>query len=259
MLTNLQKITAQAIINVFETGRPAGNYGAVTFRKDDVGCLTFGRAQATLAGGSLALLLKEYCDAPEAALAAELRAYQPRLDARDRSLDTDARFASLLRSAGADPVMRPVEDHFFDLEYWHPAVRAAESLVIPSALGTAVVYDSFIHGAWARLRDATLSRIGPPSTPEAATSAGGEHAWVREYITLRRDWLANHPNPLLRRSVYRMDTFLALAGAANWDLALPLEAHGVTISEATLAGGNNPPPPQASRYNHFASKLKIES
>jgi len=266
MLTEIQKHSIQAIVNVFETGTPIGNYGAVTFRKDDVGCLTFGRSQATLAAGGLALLIREYCAVPGAALAAELRAYQPRLDARDRSLDTDARFVSLLRNAGADSVMRQVEDRFFDLEYWHPAVRAAESLAIQSALGAAVVYDSFIHGAWARLRDATFARVGspalarPPSAPERAGSPTGERAWIREYLALRRDWLANHPNPLLHRAVYRMDAFLALADAANWDLALPLLAHGVTISEATFAkSAYSPPPAQASRYNQFASKLETGS
>lgn len=233
MLTELHKHTIQAIVNVFETGRPTGNYGAVTFWKDDVGCLTFGRSQTTLASGGLALLIREYCAVPGAAFSTELRNYLPLLEARDRSLDSDAEFISLLRKAGSDPSMRRVEDDFFDRAYWDPAIQAAQLLAIETPLGTAVVYDSFIQGAWARLRDATLARIGSPSRLAGTPAAPGERQWVREYIALRRDWLATHPNPLLRRAVYRMDTFIALADAANWDLALPLRAHGVTIDEAT--------------------------
>jgi len=266
MLTNLQKVTAQAIVNIFETGSPAGDYANITVASGDPGHLTYGRSQTTLASGNLALLIRSYCDAPDAMHADGFRAYLPRLDARDATLDTDARFHSLLREAATDETMRRIQDDFFDRCYWHPAVRAAESLAILSPLGTAVVYDSFIHGAWSRLRDATLARAGLPavaglpSAPEGAKSKTDERSWIREYTALRRDWLANHPNPLLHRAVYRMDTFLELAHAANWDLTLPLQAHGVTISEATFAAGvDNPPPAQASRYNQFASKLVTDS
>ena len=227
MLNELQKCTIQAIINVFETGSPSGDYANVTVAPGDPGHLTYGRSQTTLASGNLALLVRSYCDSPGAIHAVELGAYLVRLHARDCTLDSDTRFRSLLCEAAAGEAMRRVQDDFFDRAYWHPAVRAAEALTIKSPLGTAVVYDSFIHGAWARLRDATLARIGSPS-------AASERSWVLAYISLRRDWLANHPNPLLRRAVYRMDTFLALDAAPNWDLTLPLQSHGVTITEASL-------------------------
>jgi chitosanase len=270
MLNELQKLTIQAIVNIFETGDPIGNYGAVTFSKNDVGCLTYGRSQTTLASGGLALLIGEYCSTTGAVQAEALRPYLPRLDARDRTLDLDAQFTSLLRNAGSDPAMHDVEDRYFDRAYWHPAVRAAEALMIESPLGTAVVYDSFIHGAWLRLRDATLAHAGLPivgsakeglpavasareGLPAAALAEAGERGWIREYITLRREWLANHPNPLLRRAVYRMDTFGALADSGNWDLTLPLQAHGVTITESHLsarqatASADEIPSPMAMR------------
>jgi len=278
MLTDLQKRTIQSIVNVFETGKATGNYGAVTFSARDVGCLTYGRSQTTLASGGLALLIGEYCNTTGALQAAALLPYLARLASRDRTLDSDAKFTSLLRKAGTDPAMHRVEDQFFDRDYWDPAICAAQRLAIETPLGSAVVYDSFIHGAWARLRDATLARLGLPAVaspptvasakpglpavasakpglpaiasakpglpaiasakpglPAIAPAKAGERQWVLEYIALRRNWLATHSNPLLRLAVYRMDTFLCLAAAANWDLALPLEAHGVTITEAAIA------------------------
>ena len=48
MLTITQKKTAQAIINIFETGVVLGNYGQVTLIDGDTGHLTFGRSQTTL-------------------------------------------------------------------------------------------------------------------------------------------------------------------------------------------------------------------
>ncbi|ROR01523.1 hypothetical protein [Desulfosoma caldarium] len=44
MLSELQKKAAQAIVNVFETGRPQGDYGQVTYHPKDPGELTFGRS-----------------------------------------------------------------------------------------------------------------------------------------------------------------------------------------------------------------------
>jgi len=246
MLTEMQKRTIQAIVNVFETGKPIGNYGKVTFRGNDVGCLTYGRSQTTLSSGGLALLIQQYCDAPGATLTEKLRPYLVRLKTRDRSLDADAQFRSLLRRAGTDPAMRQAEDRFFDRAYWDPALSAARALGLHTALGTAVVYDSFIHGAWARLRNMTIARAGLPSAasaeeglptaPDGHVAGTGECEWVRAYVAVRRDWLATHANRLLRRTVYRMETFAALVAAANWNLDLPLIAHGVLLDKQSVAG-----------------------
>lgn len=260
MITALEKITIQAIVNVFETGSPAGDYSNITVAPGDPGHLTYGRSQTTLSSGNLALLVKSYCNSTSAAHSVELIAYLPRLEARDTTLDSDARLKILLRQAAADRAMRCVQDDFFDRSYWLPALHASQALAIESPLGTAVVYDSFIHGAWARLRDATVARIGRPSASSLYPQVPGEGAWVRQYIALRRDWLANHSNPLLRRAVYRMDTFRSLADSGNWDLHLPLTAHDVVIREADLPQlADNPPLDQASQYNQSASKLNSRS
>jgi chitosanase len=49
MVTDLQKRSAEAIVNVFETGTPRGDYGQVTVVPGDTGHLTYGRSQTTLA------------------------------------------------------------------------------------------------------------------------------------------------------------------------------------------------------------------
>lgn len=227
MLTDLQKRTAQAIVNIFETGRPRGDYGRVTLIAGDPGHLTYGRSQTTLASGNLHLLVKDYCDAPGAQLAAALRAYLERLAARDLALDHDTTFRSRLREAGDDPVMHEVQDQFFDRVYWEPSVEAVNRLGIVSALGTCVVYDSRVHGSWPLVRDRTDAQHG-------TLASIGETAWIGHYVEERRDWLANHEKAVLHRTVYRMDAFRELIGAAKWNLGLPLRVRGVEIGEDVL-------------------------
>ncbi len=227
MLTDLQKRTAQAIVNIFETGRVLGDYGKVTLLPGDAGHLTYGRSQTTLASGNLCLLVKSYCEAEGAQFAAPLRTYLDRLAACDLSLDQDATLRSLLRDAGEDPVMHDVQDSFFDRVYWVPAVQAAGTLGIASALGTGVVYDSCVHGSWGLMRERTTARHG-------AAGVIGEEAWIGDYVQERSYWLANHPNALLRRTVYRMEGFNRLIEDAKWSLALPLRVRGVLIEADVL-------------------------
>ena len=231
-ISDLQKRTIQTIVNVFETGKPSGDYTCVTILPGDPGHLTYGRSQASLASGNLARLVRAYCAAaPSAEAAVSLRAYLPRLEACDNALDADENLHSLLRAAAGDPAMRRAQDDLFDRACWRPSLRAAQSLNIETALGVAVVYDSFVHGAWIRIRNATNARVGSPvAGPSLAATPIGERGWIAAYIATRRQWLARHANPLLRNAAYRMDTFSALLEGGNWSLMLPLEAHGTLLT-----------------------------
>ncbi len=222
-----QAQAAKAIVNLFETGSVRGDYGQVTNLPGDTGRLTYGRAQTTLGSGNLHLLIDRYCGTVGARFGARLRAWLPALAARSAAADTDLKLQNLLRACADDPVMRDVQDTFFDEVYWNPALRAASRLGIRSPLGIAVVYDSWVHGSWALLRDRTLAN--------GTLQQLGEHEWVQRYVRTRRDWLATHPNPLLRQTVYRMDAFQRLIAQDAWGLPLPLVVRGEEISLATLA------------------------
>jgi len=231
LLSDLQKKTAAAIVNVFETGRALGDYGAVTVLPGDTGHLSYGRSQVTLGSGNLYRMIQLYCNTPGAAFA-ELSSFLERMQQRDFTLDTDMTLRALLRQAGQDPVMRTVQDQFFDANYWAPAAQSAAAFGISSALGTSVVYDSHVQGAWGAVRDRTIAQFG-------ALGVIGENDWVNHYVTVRRDWLANNPNPALHPTVYRMDCFLGLIQDSHWDLPLPVEVRGVTI-DASMMGGDAP-------------------
>ncbi len=226
-LTDLQKATAQAIVNIFETGRLQGEYGQVTMIAGDSGHLTYGRSQTTLASGNLYLLIKAYCETQGAFLGSGLSAYLPRLEGCDLSLDADAHLRALLRQAGSDPVMHSVQDGFFDRVYWQPAMVSADYIHAATALGSAIVYDSRIHGSWHAMRDKTNARIGE-------LNRCGEKKWFAEYVATRRDWLENNANPVLRKCAYRMEAFGQLIGADSWELPLPLVVRGIRITAEAL-------------------------
>ena len=193
----------------------------------DSGHLTYGRSQTTLSSGNLYLLTKTYCDAPGASAAAQLRPYLGRLQEGDLELDNDRAFRELLEAAGDDPVMQAEQDAFFDRIYWTPAVKSAEFIGAQTALGSAIIYDGRVHGSWHRIRDRT-------NDSHDSLKNLGEQAWFDRYVTERREWLANHANHLLRRTVYRMGSFRTLMEADNWKLDLPFTVHGVQISVEAL-------------------------
>ena len=227
-LSATQKRTVQSIINIFETGAVLGVYGQVTVIEHDSGHLTFGRSQTTLSTGNLARLIGAYCDNHGARFATRLKRYLPALNDRDESLDLDGKLHNLLRATSDDPVMRDIQDAFFDTHYWEPAAEQAAAMQIRTPLGIATVYDSIVHGSWERQRDATNDKHG-------TIGKLGEIAWIEAYIATRRDWLATHARPDLRATVYRMDALQTLVDHGHWALCLPILVRDQEISEASLA------------------------
>lgn len=227
MLTPTQKQTAQSIVNLFETGAVLGDYGSVTVIPGDTGHLTFGRSQTTLGSGNLLGLLQRYCANHGARFGNRLTAWLPRFEAVDFNLDHELRLHNLLRATADDPIMRETQDVFFDNVYWQPAERNAATLGITSALGTAVVYDSTVHGSWKLIRDRTIAQSGSLATL-------GEKNWVQAYVNTRHAWLSTHPRSDLRKTAYRMESFQRLIDQGYWGLELPLVVRGAEISLSTL-------------------------
>jgi chitosanase len=224
-LTNLQKKTSQAIINCFETGKILGDYGQVTLLKGDTGHLTYGRSQTTLASGNLYGLLEDYVGM-NGEYSADLHPYLERVSKKDLSLDYEEDFKSILKLAGSDPIMVRAQDIFFDRIYWEPAMKESSRVGIDTPLGCSVIYDSFIHGSWYRIKDSVDLSFGK-------CKVVGEKLWVTEYLSKRRYWLENHTNPLLRKTAYRIIELQKLA-RDNWDLKLPLSVRGNIITEENI-------------------------
>jgi chitosanase len=249
-MNDLQSKTAKAIVNVFETGRVRGNYGSVTLLPGDSGHLTYGRSQTTLSTGNLFLLIHGYCNAPAAAFARELEPFLPRLLQPDLTLDVDAPFRDLLRLAGDDPVMQQEQDRFFDAHYFDPACRLAAARGLQTALGQAVVYDSVVHGSFKMV----AARVGKPIGK--GDGALTEQQWTTAYVDERRTWLASRGG-MLAKTVYRMDAFKGLIAGNDWELPLPLDVHGVTITQTALEAAGPPAVVRASARDAAEAPARV--
>ena len=215
-LTPVQIAVIDAIVSLFESNSPA-RYDAVARSASDAGGLSYGKHQAALVGGSLFRMISAYCNAPGALQAAALKPYLPRMEAADRTLDKDDALVAILKTAAADPVMQDVQDTYFYDHYMTPALTEAAKLGFQTALGCAIVYDSFIQGSWstgANIKGKTIAVAGEPT-------AENEKTWVAAYLQTRRAWLASRGADLAR-SVYRIDALNGLVTSGQWDLEMPL-------------------------------------
>jgi len=224
-MNDLQKRAAQAIVNIFETGRVAGDYGAVTLLPGDAGHLTYGRSQTTLGSGNLFLLIKAYCERPDAGFANELRPFLTDLSMRNVDLDRNIELREILRQTGSDPAMRSEQDRFFSAHYFTPAVNTAQARGISLPLGQAVVYDSFIQGGFGKVTPLVGTTIGPGGVDE--------REWIQKYVAARKSWLSGLKPPL-PGTIYRMEAFESLVAGGAWDLPLNLTVRGVVISPESL-------------------------
>jgi len=224
-LTSQQRSICEHIVNVFETGKIEGDYGAIALFADGPHGerqVTYGRSQTT-EYGNLEELVQMYVDA-HGTFSEQLRPFLPKIGVTP--LVEDAQFKQLLKDAGRnDPVMRQVQDAFFDKRYFDPALQWADNNGFTLPLAALVIYDSYVHSGQIL---PFLRKRFPERTP---TNGGNEKTWITQYVDTRQAWLANHDNQILRKTVYRMECFTREIGRNNWDLSqLPINAHGVDVA-----------------------------
>ena len=226
VLTPGQRLICERIINVFETGSITGDYSNISIFGDGphrIRQITYGRAQTT-EYGNLRRLVEMYV-AAGGIFASQLRDFVPRIGVQ--ALVDNQTFRTLLRRAGReDPIMRSSQDTFFDAVYFQPALRWANTNGFTRALSMLVIYDSFIHSG------SILPTLRAHFAETPPSNGGREKVWIQQYVEVRQNWLANHPNSVLHSTIYRTRDMLREIGRDNWDLAvLPIMAHGVAVDD----------------------------
>jgi chitosanase len=224
-LSTDQRRVIEHVINVFETGKPDGDYGQITIYSDgphNVRQVTYGRSQTT-EYGKLRQLVQMYVDAG-GTFSDDLRPFADAVGSRP--LVDDATFKNLLRRAGReDATMRTIQDQFFDQAYFQPAMHWADTNGFREALSGLVIYDSFIHSGSILWVIRSMFDANPPS------GGGSERAWTSAYVDARSQWLSSSTRSVVRATVYRPACFQKEIARANWDLsALPIVANGVPVS-----------------------------
>lgn len=223
-LTESQKRIIESVINCFETGTADGDYACISIYADgphNIKQITYGRSQTT-EYGNLRLLVSRYV-AANGKYSAAMAPFADKVGSAP--LTDNADFKALLRKAGKeDPVMRSIQDGFFDQVYFKPAIAWAdkEGFILP--LSGLIIYDSFIHSGsilW------PIRQMFPESTPK---NGGDEKTWISQYTKARNKWLENHSRPAVRSSTYRAKDLLKMIAADNWQLEkLPVVANGVKV------------------------------
>jgi len=220
-----QKRICEQVINAFETGRAEGDYGALVVFADgphDVRQITYGRSQTT-EYGNLEKLVEMYANA-NGMFSAQLRPFVQ--DIGVNPLTDNKEFKQLLRDAGKnDPVMRAIQDEFFDARYFQPAMEWADANQFMMPLSALVIYDSFVHSG-------CIFGFLRKRFPEMPPGQGGaEKVWIREYVDTRDQWLATHSKKLLQGTVYRTQCLKREIARDNWALSqVPIDANGADVA-----------------------------
>lgn len=220
-----KKHLIQKIVNVFETGTPEGKYDKLVIYDDGVNGshqITYGKSQTT-EQGNLSRLIDMYVD-NAGKFADDFVPYLEKIG-KEPLVDDENFKRLLIMAAREDQVMLDTQDKFFDEVYWLPAMRWIERNDFKSPLSMLVAYDSYIHSGsipmFLRKRF-----IEPPPA-----KGGNEKKWVESYVEVRHQWLKYHEKPILRKTIYRTQTFLNEIARKNWAMdVLPINANGVNVS-----------------------------
>lgn len=223
--SDLQERVIRAVVSVFEVGKPTGGHDTVAYNPNDKGGISYGMNQASLTSGNLYVVVQGYVNA-EGTYAAQLTPFLPQLRAKSPALNIDQTFRNLLVRAGADPVMQKVQEDAFDQRFLRPAFSTADNLGLTKPLSALVVCDGMNQGGFDRIRNITTARYGNPR--------GREQLWISTYLCERHRWLACSSNGPMRASVYRVVDLKNMVKADNWELRLPIMAHGVVLTEENI-------------------------
>lgn len=214
--SNEDKAKAMAIVNIFETGAPFGNYGSVAVLNDGAG-ISYGLFQFTHRSGSLRSVVEKYLanggEMGRGVIGSRVPMLRTRTKAAIESLAGDTAFKKILAAAAFTGEMRAAQHAAADEMYVRPALDACDGSGFAEPLSLAVVVDSMVHGSWEKIRD----RV-PPAP---------ERIWIERYIAARGEWLRGIPR--LRKTSYRTTFFKQQIDAGNWSLKLPANVHGFEL------------------------------
>lgn len=216
--TDTDKLKALAIVNVFETSLPFGDYAACALLNDGAG-ISYGINQFTHRSGSLLEVAVRYLKNGGRIGRGVIEESLPLLKSNSRrsirSLAVNQRFVMALKAAARTREMRFAQNEIASEKYLLPAIEACENSRFTLPLTLAVIYDSINHGSWDKIRD------------RVKVADSNEKAWIRQYVGQRAAWLKSIPR--LRATSYRTDFFLKQIAQGNWNLDLPLNVHGVML------------------------------
>lgn len=144
-----------------------------------------------------------------------------------KPLVSDDKFVGLLKESASDPLMQMCQESAYESMYIEPAYKFCLSNGLEKNLSKLVICDSYLHSG------SILSLLRNKFSESVPSKGGDEKVWIKSYCEARKDWLQNHSNKILNKTVYRMDFMLDLINKGDWDLTQsPLNANGVKITNS---------------------------
>lgn len=239
--TEFERLKAMAIVNIFETSRPFGEYAALAVLNDGAG-ISYGISQFTHRSGSLYAVVRHYLEnsgrVGRTILIDNLTLLRSPSVNAILTAAANSRLKNALRAAAVTREMRASQHAVAFQRYLRPAIEVCGGSGFVQPLSLAVVYDSINHGSWEMVRNRV--RLDRRRVPAESF----EKRWITEYVKKRHEWLRGVPR--LKVTSYRTAFFLAQIIAGNWRLDLPVTVHGFSLSM------NNFPPATTGDTNSAA-------
>jgi hypothetical protein len=213
------------ILNCFETGSTETDYYSIFIYRDGPNKktqLTLGRGY-TECGGALWKVFQKYKELG-GEKADMLLSY--RNDSCKEILPKNKEFISLIiNTAKTDKKFRDAQDMVYDELYWNRGLKFFNDNGFTLPLSLAVIQDSILHSG------SILDFLRKRFSEKTPNNGGDEKKWIEQYVNVRFKWLFNHPNTLLRNTIYRQKFFTEQIKKNNWQLdQYPIYPNGVKIS-----------------------------
>lgn len=224
MISPDKELLMHGIINAFEQGKRDTRYDIIYIYHDGPGkirqiTVSFGITEY----GNLKKLIVNYINA-KGALADKLKPYVDKIG-QEPLVDDDTFKSLIIQAARDEQLMRDQMEQIYDEIYFNPAFNWFTKNGFTTNLSMMVCLDTYIHsGSFLNFLLKKMSNVVP------AKKGGDEKAWVKEYVKVRRNWLANASNPILHGTVYRMSFFNEQIKNGNWALDVPFVANDVRFS-----------------------------
>lgn len=218
------------ITGVFE----AQSYSTV--QTADSGIISYGQHQATLASGTLEVVLNLYIEFSDSEISQKIEPFMPRVAAKDTSLKNEAVFIQLLKDAGKESEMKTAQDTVFIEKYWNPALQKAVNENLKSPLAFACFYDANVQGGLDSCIERTKNKLGNTNS--------GEQKYVQTFLQSRKERLLeiaevqiNSGNPvkikngkmLQSAAKNRVGSLQKLADANNLNLVGEMDINGTKV------------------------------
>ena len=222
-LTAAQKLRADRMISIFENGTQTIQYGYVEDLHDGRG-YTSGRAGFCTGTGDLLVVVQAY-----QALVPKnpLTPFLPRLRelaalASDSTVGLE-KYPAAFAAAAKDPRFRKIQDQMQDQIYYAPAVELFNSWNLKNPVTLFALYETGIQFGWGTDNRSVASMAEEAKTWLTANGqAFDEVAWLKRFLTLRRDTLASSPIPAIQESVGRGNEMLKILADGNLDFHGPI-------------------------------------